>query len=87
MFPWAGGATISIASVSSGCGVGASAPNPKSGSVHDSVIVANALRFTLAFFASQVGEKFVAQSALPSKWPSTSSAISFWGSLPSGARV
>ena len=60
--------TIWSASDPSGVGVGGSAPNPKSGSVQAREIVVKALTPIWTSFASHLGGKFVAQSALPSKW-------------------
>src|SRR6185503_16022365 len=69
--PFFGGVAISMLLSPSGSGVGGSFPKPESGSVQDRAIETKPLTPTLAFFVTQVGEKFVAQSVLPSKWEAT----------------
>src|SRR4051794_16619490 len=66
--PCLGGDAISMPLSSIFSGVGGSLPNPESGSVQESAIETKPLTPTLAARSSHFGEKFVAQSVLPSKW-------------------
>src|SRR6187551_3983644 len=85
--PCLGGDAISMPLSSTASGVGGSLPNPESGSVQESAIETKPLTPTLAFLVAQVGEKFVAQSVLPSKCPSTLYWLRASGPDPLGARV
>src|SRR6478672_7760596 len=87
MVPFFGGVAISMLLSPSGSGVGGSLPKPESGSVQERAIETNPLTPTLAFFVAQVGEKLVAQSALPSKCPSTLYWLRASMPDPLGARV
>src|ERR1044072_4398002 len=84
--PFFGLLTISSALSSIGVGVGGAAPKPKSGSVHESPIVVNPLTGIEALFGSHSGEKFVAQSVLPSKWSAKAHAAGAWMTDPSASR-
>src|SRR4051795_8177920 len=69
-------------SFSMGVGVGGPLPKPKSGSIQRIVIVTNWLTPVVTLLLSHVGEKLVAQSALPSKCEATFVLVRSWMSSP-----
>ncbi len=83
MSPCAGGEAMLSASPSSGVGVGGAAPRPASGSVQLSAILVNPFTATCGVvLLSHLGEKLVAQSALPSKCAATFRLVSRSGLFP-----